>query len=97
MPLFVKARSFLRNLFLSRRVEVDLDQEVHAHLEMLTEENIRLPLRSPPTPQKPGLHCRRRPHPGSRHRRQHGHLLRCRCRPLAALAVRSPVASHCHP
>src|SRR5438132_11520016 len=41
MPLFVKARSFLRNLLLSRRVELDLDQEVHAHLEMLTEENIR--------------------------------------------------------
>ncbi|MGA8143752.1 MAG: ABC transporter permease [Candidatus Acidiferrales bacterium] len=41
MPLFVKARSFLRNLFLSRRVEVDLDEEVHSHLEMLTEENIR--------------------------------------------------------
>jgi len=30
MPLFVKVRSFLRNLFLSRRVEVDLDQEVHS-------------------------------------------------------------------
>jgi putative ABC transport system permease protein len=41
MPLFVKARSFLRNLFLSRRVEVDLDQEVHSHLEMMVEENIR--------------------------------------------------------
>ena len=41
MPLLVKARSFLRNLFLSRRVEVDLDQEVHSHLEMLTAENIR--------------------------------------------------------
>jgi predicted permease len=41
MPLFVEVRSFLRNLFLSRRVEVDLDQEIHAHLEMLTEENIR--------------------------------------------------------
>ncbi|MGA8145002.1 MAG: ABC transporter permease [Candidatus Acidiferrales bacterium] len=41
MPLLVKARSFLRNLFLSRRVEVDLDQEVHSHLEMLIEENIR--------------------------------------------------------
>jgi putative ABC transport system permease protein len=41
MPLFVNVRSFLRNLFLSRRVEVDLDQEVHSHLEMLTEENIR--------------------------------------------------------
>jgi predicted permease len=41
MPLLVKVRSFLRNLFLSRRVEVDLDQEVHSHLEMLTDENIR--------------------------------------------------------
>jgi len=41
MPLFVKARSFLRNLFLSRRVEADLDQEVHSHLELLIAENIR--------------------------------------------------------
>src|SRR6266849_7909310 len=41
MPLFVKARSFLRNLFLSRRVEANLDQEVHSHLEMLIEEKIR--------------------------------------------------------
>ncbi len=41
MPLLVKARSFLRNLFSSRRVDIDLDQEVHAHLEMLIEENIR--------------------------------------------------------
>ena len=41
MPLFAKARSFLRNLFLSRRVEVDLNEEVHSHLGMLTEENIR--------------------------------------------------------
>src|SRR5713101_4622623 len=41
MPLFVKARRFLRNLFSSRRVDIDLDQEVHSHLEMLTEENIR--------------------------------------------------------
>src|SRR5260370_1346806 len=41
MPLFVKALSFLRNLFLSRRVEVDLDQEVHSHLQMLIAENIR--------------------------------------------------------
>jgi putative ABC transport system permease protein len=41
VPLFVKVRSFLRNLFFTRRVEVDLDQEVHSHLEMLTEENIR--------------------------------------------------------
>jgi predicted permease len=41
MPLLAKARSLLRNFFSSRRVEADLDQEVHAHLEMLTEENIR--------------------------------------------------------
>src|SRR6266404_2101740 len=41
MPLLVKTRSFLRNLFLSRRVEVDLDQEVRSHLEMLIAENIR--------------------------------------------------------
>jgi len=47
MPPFVKVRSFLRNLFLSRREEVDLDQEVRSHLEMLMEENIRagMPLR----------------------------------------------------
>jgi predicted permease len=41
MPLFVKARSFLRNLFLSRRVDVDLDQEVRSHLELLVAEKIR--------------------------------------------------------
>src|SRR5260370_34267865 len=41
MELLAKFRSFLRNLFFPRRVEVDLDQEVHSHLEMLTEENIR--------------------------------------------------------
>jgi macrolide transport system ATP-binding/permease protein len=37
----VKARSFLRNLFFSRRVDADLDQEVRSHLAMLIEENIR--------------------------------------------------------
>jgi predicted permease len=41
MPLLVKARSFLRNLFSSRRLETDLDKEVQSHLEMLVEENIR--------------------------------------------------------
>ena len=41
MPLFVKARSFLRNLLSSGRMEADLDLEVHSHLEMLTDENIR--------------------------------------------------------
>jgi putative ABC transport system permease protein len=41
MPLFLKARSLLRNLFSSRTVESDLDREVRSNLEMLTEENIR--------------------------------------------------------
>src|SRR5580704_2137169 len=41
MPVLMKTRSIFRNLFCSRRVDADLDQEVHSHLEMLTEENIR--------------------------------------------------------
>ena len=41
MPLLVKARSFLRNLFFTRRVDADLDSEVHAHLELLIEEKVR--------------------------------------------------------
>jgi putative ABC transport system permease protein len=41
MPLLVKVQSFLRNLFLFRRVDADLDQEVHTQLEILTEENLR--------------------------------------------------------
>src|ERR1700690_37858 len=41
MPFLAKAQSFVRNLFLSRRVDTDLDQEVHSHLEMLVEESIR--------------------------------------------------------
>ena len=41
MPLLTKARSFLRNLFSTRRVEKDLDQEIYSHLELLIEENIR--------------------------------------------------------
>ena len=41
MPLLVKARSFLRNLFSTRHVEADLDQEVRSHLELLIAENIR--------------------------------------------------------
>ncbi|HKV81340.1 MAG TPA: ABC transporter permease [Candidatus Sulfotelmatobacter sp.] len=40
MPFLLKARSFLRNIFLARRVESDLDEEVRSHLDMLTEENI---------------------------------------------------------
>jgi hypothetical protein len=41
MPLLAKASSFLRNLFSSNRVEADLDQEIHSHLEMLIDEKIR--------------------------------------------------------
>src|SRR5579864_8547072 len=41
MPLLVKVRSFLGNLFSSRRVDADLDHEVHSHLELLIAENIR--------------------------------------------------------
>jgi predicted permease len=41
MPFLAKARSLLRNFFLFRRVEADLDQEVYSHLEMLIEEKIR--------------------------------------------------------
>jgi putative ABC transport system permease protein len=41
MPLFVKAQSFLRNLFCHRDLEADLDQEIQSHLQLLTEENMR--------------------------------------------------------
>jgi putative ABC transport system permease protein len=41
MVVFLRIRSFLRNLFFFRRVETDLDQEVQSHLELLIEENIR--------------------------------------------------------
>ncbi len=41
MPLIAKTRSFLRNLFSNGRVEQELDQEVHAHLQLLIDENIR--------------------------------------------------------
>ena len=41
MPLFVKVRTFFRNLLSSRPVDVDLDQELHSYLELLTQEKIR--------------------------------------------------------
>ncbi len=41
MSLKVKARSLFRNLFRSRHVEADLDQEIHSHLDLLVDENIR--------------------------------------------------------
>jgi len=40
MPLPAKARSFLRNLFFTRRAEEDLDQEVRSHLQMLIDEKL---------------------------------------------------------
>jgi putative ABC transport system permease protein len=45
VPFFVKARTYLRNLFWSRGVEADLDQEVQSHLAMLVEEKIRAGMR----------------------------------------------------
>jgi len=41
MPVLVKARSLLRNLFSTRRVERDLDLEVRSHLQLLIDENLR--------------------------------------------------------
>jgi hypothetical protein len=47
MPLFAKARSFLRNIFSPNHGEADLDHEVQSHLQLLTDENIRAGM--PPT------------------------------------------------
>jgi putative ABC transport system permease protein len=41
MSLFMKTRSFLRNLLLSGRLDSDLGQELHSHLEMVIEQNLR--------------------------------------------------------
>ncbi|MGA2419245.1 MAG: ABC transporter permease [Candidatus Acidiferrum sp.] len=41
MPLAAKTKSFLRNLFRFHRTEADLDDEVRAHLALLTDENLR--------------------------------------------------------
>jgi predicted permease len=43
--LLAKIRSFLRNLFLPRRADLDLDQEVQSHLEMIIEDNLRAGMR----------------------------------------------------
>jgi hypothetical protein len=40
MSLFRKARNFVRNIFSCRSVDADLDQEIHSHFEMLTDENL---------------------------------------------------------
>jgi putative ABC transport system permease protein len=47
MPLFTKARSFLRNIFSPHRGEADLDREVQSYLQLLTDENVRAGM--PPT------------------------------------------------
>jgi putative ABC transport system permease protein len=41
MSLAAKLRSFLRNLFSTHRVDADLDSEVHSHLAMLIDQNLR--------------------------------------------------------
>jgi predicted permease len=41
VPLLMRMRSFLRNLFSRHRVDTDLDQEVRSHLDLLTDENLR--------------------------------------------------------
>src|SRR5512138_306650 len=41
MPLLIRAQSLLRNLFSKSRVDLDLDEEIRSHLELLTEDNIR--------------------------------------------------------
>src|SRR5262244_3996953 len=41
MPFLAKARSVMKNLFLARRVEAELDEEVRTHLEMLVDERVR--------------------------------------------------------
>jgi predicted permease len=41
VPLLATVRSFVRNVFLLRRADADLQQEVRWHLEVLTEEHIR--------------------------------------------------------
>ena len=51
MPLLMKVRSLVRNLFFLRRVETDLELEVHSHLELLIEENIRAGM-TPPEAQR---------------------------------------------
>ena len=41
MPFLAKPRAFLRNLFSSRAIDADLDNEVRSHLQMLIDENLR--------------------------------------------------------
>ena len=41
MPLVSRMRSILRNLLASRRADHELDEEVRAHLDLLTDENLR--------------------------------------------------------
>lgn len=40
MPFLIRIRSLVQNIFSSRRLDTDLEDEVQSHLEMLKEENI---------------------------------------------------------
>ncbi|HUN64403.1 MAG TPA: ABC transporter permease [Candidatus Sulfotelmatobacter sp.] len=40
MPFLEKPRAFFRNLFSSRAIDADLDNEVRSHLQMLIDENL---------------------------------------------------------
>src|SRR4029079_2542582 len=41
MPSAARIRSFFRNLFSTKRLETDLEQEIQTHIEMMIEEKIR--------------------------------------------------------
>ena len=41
MPFLSKTQSFFRNLFTTRSVDADLDEEVRSHLALLTDDNLR--------------------------------------------------------
>jgi predicted permease len=41
VPLFSKTQSLFRNLFSTRSVDADLDEEVRSHLALLTDDNLR--------------------------------------------------------
>jgi putative ABC transport system permease protein len=46
MPFLASTRSFIRNLFRTRRLNADLDEEIEAELEMLAEEKIDAGMRA---------------------------------------------------
>jgi hypothetical protein len=42
MRVLVKATSFLGNLLTLWALELDLDEDIRSHLDMLTDQNIRM-------------------------------------------------------